>query len=281
MTTAVTKPLVHESTAAPARLGALAGTLVTPLAHRLGRGEGLLLAVNVSLAVALMGDWSTLILRVAVSSSVLALLYLFNDVYDGPGDLSDPGKDADFVTFCVVHRRRLFGWIVAAKLAVVCIAWLPLGPRSAFAIAALFLVNVTYSAFFKGMPALDVPVVAVWGALYPMVLGAGVPLPLTGLVGAMTAVCHVFQITRDREIDASNQIRTSAVASSWLPEVELAVLCAVMGAILFRPLGLLGGLSAAVPLGLRLKSPSNQWAWVLSKVYFSVVWLALLVQIHG
>lgn len=283
MTTAVTKAPVEECSASPARFdaAAIAWALVAPLAHRLGRFEGLLLAVNVSLALAMMGDASTFLTRVLISTVVLGLLYLLNDVYDAPRDVSDPGKDARFVAFCAAHRSRLFGLLVAAKLGVVLLAWVSLGRQSAFAVGALFVVNVAYSAFFKGFPALDVPIVALWGALYPMVLGPGVPLSLTGLVGAMTAVCHVFQITRDREIDDSNRIRTSAVAASWLPNVQLALLCAAMGVLLFDALGVLGGLSAAVPLVLRYGSRTNQWAWILSKAYFAVVWLVLLVQVHG
>ena len=72
-----------------------------------------------------------------------------------------------------------------------------LGPRSAVAVAAVSAVNLGYSGLFKGVTGIDVPYVAVWGALYAMVPGADIPFAAVALVGVMTSICHIFQITRD------------------------------------------------------------------------------------
>ena len=68
---------------------ALARAHVAPLVNRLWRGEGALLAVNVSIALAARPDPRTLLASVAVSTAVLVLLYMLNDVYDCHQDLHD------------------------------------------------------------------------------------------------------------------------------------------------------------------------------------------------
>ena len=80
---------------------ALARAHVAPLVNRLWRGEGALLAVNVSIALAARPDPRTLLASVAVSTAVLVLLYMLNDVYDCHQDLHDAGKDQVFVRFCI------------------------------------------------------------------------------------------------------------------------------------------------------------------------------------
>ena len=254
---------------------------VAPLANRLSRGEGALLAVNISIAMAARLDPRTLLASVAVSTAVLALLYMLNDVYDCHRDLHDPGKDQVFVRFCIRHRGLLFRLLGVEQAATVGLALALLGPRSAAAVAAVFLVNLAYSAVLKGRAAVDVPWVALWGAGYAMVPGVPLPLTVVALVGVMTSICHVFQITRDLPFDIVNHIRTSAVALRWLPLAQLAAGCLVMGVLLGNLLGPAAGLSAAVPIVLRLTLRSNQAAWMLSKAYYGLIWLWVLGAVLG
>jgi hypothetical protein len=101
------------------------------------------------------------------------------------------------------------------------------------------------------------------------------------LVGVMTSICHVFQITRDLPFDVVNQIRTSAVAVRWLPLAQLAGGCLVMGFLLRDLLGPGAALSAAVPIVMRFALRSNQAAWLLSKAYYGAIWLSVLGAVHG
>jgi hypothetical protein len=103
-----------------------------------------------------------------------------------------------------------------------------------------------------------------------------VPGTLLALVGIMTSICHVFQITRDRPIDDVNHIRTSAVAAAWLPGAQLAIGCAAMGFVLAGLLGAAAAVTAVTPLLLHLVLRSNQAAWLLSKAYYAAVWLLAL-----
>jgi len=260
---------------------ALARAHVAPLVNRLWRGEGALLAVNVSIALAARPDPRTLLASVAVSTAVLVLLYMLNDVYDCHQDLHDAGKDQVFVRFCIRHRGLLFRLLGVEQAATVALALALLGARSAAAVAAVFLVNIAYSARLKGRAAVDVPWVALWGACYAMVPGVPLPLTVVALVGVMTSICHVFQITRDLPFDVVNHIRTSAVAVRWLPLAQLAAGCLVMGFLLHDLLGPVAALSAAVPILLRLTLRSNQAAWMMSKAYYGLIWLCVLGAVRG
>ncbi|PYQ07797.1 MAG: hypothetical protein DMF82_02925 [Acidobacteria bacterium] len=254
---------------------------MAPLVNRLWRGEGALLAVNVSIALAARPDPRTLLASVAVSTAVLVLLYMLNDVYDCHQDLHDAGKDQVFVRFCIRHRGLLFRLLGVEQAATVALALALLGARSAAAVAAVFLVNIAYSARLKGRAAVDVPWVALWGACYAMVPGVPLPLTVVALVGVMTSICHVFQITRDLPFDVVNHIRTSAVAVRWLPLAQLAAGCLVMGFLLHDLLGPVAALSAAVPILLRLTLRSNQAAWMMSKAYYGLIWLCVLGAVRG
>jgi 4-hydroxybenzoate polyprenyltransferase len=269
--------------AADRRLGAaaIARMSLLPLLHRLQKGEGLLLAVNLSMALVAQPDLATFMAQALLSTLVLALLYSLNDVYDCRNDQNDRTRDQDFVRFCVQNRSSLFLILAIQKAAVVALAMALLGPRSAAAVAAVFLVNFAYSSIFKSRVAIDVVWVGVWGALYAMVPGVPAPLSLLALVGVMTSICHVFQVTRDRPIDDANGLRTSAVASPWLPSAELALCCIAMGAVLGYHLGPVAALSAATPLLLRSTMSSNQIAWLLSKTYYGLMWLLVLGAVYG
>jgi hypothetical protein len=262
-------------------MGTLFWMNAKPLLNRLERGEGLLLAVNLSIVLFASPDAATLVAQILISTVVLALLYGLNDVYDCARDLNDPAKDQALARFCVAHRRRLLGILQVEKVAVVLTAFALLGGRSALAVAALFLVNLAYSAILKGKAGLDVLWVGLWGSLYAMVPGVALPLEAVLLVGVMTSICHVFQILRDRDADDTNRIQTSAVASRWLPYAQLGVCCAAMAAVLWSTLGPLAALSAFAPLLLRVLLESNQTAWLASKAYYAVVWLLVLRSLHG
>jgi 4-hydroxybenzoate polyprenyltransferase len=266
---------------APLSVAGVLWVAVAPLVQRIGRGEGQLLAINFSIAFFAVHDLGALVAHGLVSTAVLTLLYGLNDVYDSARDVHDPGKNQAFVQLCLAHRRPLLAILAVEKVLVVALAALLLGPRSALAAAAVFAVNVLYSVFFKGRPAVDVFWVALWGALFGMVPGIEIPLSVLLMIGVMTSMSHVFQILRDRAIDQANHVRTSAVAAPWLPPVQMAACCAALGALLYGSLGVLGAASAVAPLLLSLGMRSNQTAWLTAKVYYGVIWLLVSSVTYG
>ena len=214
------KPIRETFESAKSRLGV--ATLIwansMSFLHRLGRGEGLLVVVALSIALFARPDAMTFLAQAFVATAVLTLLYFLNDVHDCRNDLNDEGKDQSFVRFCVLHRARLFQIMAVEKAVTIALALVLLGPRSAIAVVAVFVVNFVYSTVFKGRAFLDVPWACLWGALYVLVTGVVVPFTVLALVGIMTSICHVFQIRRDRRVDEVNRVNTSAVAAPWLAD---------------------------------------------------------------
>jgi hypothetical protein len=258
-----------------AGVSTIAWAHAAPLVNRFRRGEGLLLAVNLSIALAARPDALTFVAQALVSTVVIGLLYLLNDVYDCRQDLNDPGKDQVLVRFYVERRSYFLGIVALESVGAFLLALALLGPSSGIAAATVLLVNVAYSTVLKGRAVVDVLFVGVWGAASAAVPGH-VPGTLLALVGIMTSICHVFQITRDRPIDDVNHIRTSAVAAAWLPGAQLAIGCAAMGFVLADLLGAAAAVTAVTPLLLHLVLRSNQAAWLLSKAYYAAVWLLAL-----
>ena len=255
-------------------LAALAWALVASTSHRVRRGEGALLAVNLSLVAVHESDWGRAALLVLVSTLAILVMYAFNDLYDAPVDWNNPKKDHRLIATWVQHRRVGVLVTCVLKLATLALALVALGPTPAAALAAVMIVNVAYSTMAKGMPVADILAVAVWGALYAAIVD---PSPLVMfLVGLMTAICHLFQVVDDRDADAANGIQTTAVRSAALPRAVIVVLTAALVAAVLGPLGPLGACTALTPLAIFFLVRDAGAGWLLTKAYFAAMWLAVL-----
>jgi 4-hydroxybenzoate polyprenyltransferase len=260
-------------------LGALVWAVLTSTGHRIRRGEGALLAINLSLILLSLivhaaPDLARGVMQAAVSTLAILVMYAFNDLYDAPVDWNNPKKDRRLIATWIAHRRA--GVMMTSVLMVVtlALAFAVLGARPAAAVAAVMVVNVVYSTRLKGVPVADVLAVWVWGALYAAIVGASVALAF--LVGLMTGICHLFQALDDRAPDAANGIETTAVRSAVLARDVLIGLSLVLGATLYGPLGIVGAASAFVPLAIFFMVADAGAGWLLTKGYFAVVWLAVL-----
>ncbi len=264
----------------PDALGALAWAVVASTGHRLRRGEGALLAVNLSLiATQADGDWARAALLALVSTLAILVMYAFNDLYDAPADWNNPKKDHRLIATWVQHRRVGVPVTFVLKLLTLALALVTLGPTPAAAVAAVMIVNVVYSTTAKGMPVADILAVAVWGALYAAIVD---PSPRVALVVAlMTAICHLFQVLDDREPDAANGIQTTAVRSAALSRAVIVALTAALVAAVLGPLGALGACTALTPLAVFFLVRDAGVGWLFTKAYFAVMWLAVLGHIRA
>jgi 4-hydroxybenzoate polyprenyltransferase len=266
-------------TAPTGAVAALAWAGLASTLHRVRRGEGALLAVNLSLVGCLGASPGRALAQAAISMIVIALMYAFNDLYDAPTDWNNPKKDRGVIAAYIEHRQVGVVALVVLKLLTVAIAFLALGPGSAAVVTGVMLVNVVYSMVLKGVPVADVAWVWLWGALYAGIAGA--PASLIAVVGLMTSVCHLFQTLDDRRADAEVGIRTTAVRSPVLARNVLCVLSLLLFVALAPALGVASALTAFVPLGLFFLASRPGVAWLLTKAYFAVVWLALLGMVPG
>jgi 4-hydroxybenzoate polyprenyltransferase len=274
----------HSLAATPAALGApslVTGTVAAitwagaaSTLHRIRRGEGALLAINLSL-VAFLGTGRPDGLATAlVSMLAIGAMYAFNDLYDAPTDANNPKKDRALIATYLEHRRVCALAIIGVTVGSIAFAGTMLGTRACVAVAGTMVANVVYSMALKGVPVVDVAWCGLWGALYAAIATASPSLLV--LVALMTAVCHLYQALDDRVADAANAIVTTAVRSPTLSRNVLVVLCGGLFVALRAPLGAAWALTAFAPLGLFWACRDPRAGWLLTKLYFGIVWLYVL-----
>ena len=267
---AATAPVALATPGAAALLWAgLASTL-----HRVRRGEGALPAVNFSLIAYLGFDQPTALATALISVLAIGFMYAFNDLYDAPTDSNNPKKDLGVVSTYLEHRRVAGLSLGILHLLTIASAFLTLGPRATAAVAGVMVVNVVYSTLLKGVPVIDVFWCGLWGALYAAIVDT-TPWLLV-LVGLMTAVCHLYQTLDDRVADAANAITTTAVRSPALSRNVLVVLSVLLFVTLRPALGGIWALSAFTPLAIFFACDRPHVGWLLTKVYFGIMWLSVL-----
>ena len=257
----------------PTAVAAVSWAVVASTWQRIRRGEGALLAINFSLIAHGATDVGRAVLQALVSTLAMLAMYAFNDLYDAPDDWKNPKKDRALIATWIEHRQVGIAATFFVKLAAVALA-LALGPLAAAAVAAVLIVNVAYSTVLKGVPVADVAVVWLWGALYAAIVSPSTSVLV--LVGVMTGICHLFQVLDDREADAANGIVTTAVCSAALSRNVLTVFSALLFLALRSPLGVVGATTAFTPLVMFFAVGSASHAWLLTKVYFAVMWLYVL-----
>jgi 4-hydroxybenzoate polyprenyltransferase len=255
-------------------VAALSWAAVASTLRRVQRGEGALLAVNLSL-IAYQGVFRPLAcVETLISLLTIGVMYVLNDLHDAPTDSNNPKKDHALIAIYLEHRRACVVLIVLTKMLTLALAWATLSPRATIAVAGVLGANVAYSMIMKGLPVLDVVWCGLWGALYAAIVTPAPALWL--LVGLMTAICHLYQALDDRDADAANAITTTAVRSQRLSAGVLAALCVLLYAALRPPFGPVWAWTAFAPLVIHFSSTGPRTGWLLTKGYFGVMWLTVL-----
>lgn len=266
-------PVVLDAAAAPVAVR-LARAVAASLLHRIARGEGALLAIDLSiLAVAGLPAGVTLA-AAAVCVLALTAMYAVNDLCDAREDRLNPKKDQEVVATYLEHRAAAVTTCVALHLGTILLA-ASFDARSALAAGSVMLANLVYSLRFKGVPVVDVAWCGLWGTLYAAIVTSDTQLLVT--VGAMTAICHLYQTLDDAGSDAASGITTTAVQSRGLSIAVLAGACTLLALALRTPVGLGWALAvAAPPLAFLLLGVRPLTGWLLTKGLFAAVWLVLL-----
>lgn len=266
-------PVALDAPAAPIAVR-LARAVAASLLHRIARGEGALLAIDLSiLAVAARPTGATLALA-AVCVLALTAMYAVNDLCDAREDRLNPKKDQEVVATWLEHRAAATMTCIALHVATLLLA-LTVDARAALAAGSVMLANLVYSMRFKGVPVVDVAWCGLWGTLYAAIVTSDVQLLVT--VGAMTAICHLYQTLDDVGSDAASGITTTAVRSRALSIAVLAAACGMLVLVLRAPLGLGWSLAIATPpLAFLLLGVRPLTGWLLTKGLFAAVWLVLL-----
>ncbi len=250
--------------------------LTAPLLHRIRRGEGGLLVVNVLLAFA--GHPIAVALGLSlVSVLCLLTLYLFNDLIDAEADRKNPKKDQALAATYARHQKPLLlVWLLLTGLAVA--AGVMIDAKAGTAVVIVSLINVAYSLLGKKVPYGDLATVCLWGGSFTAIATSNPAW--FALTGIMTAVCHIYQASEDRDADRANHVRTSAaLASTRLWALQIALALALVGAGWALQPGLLPlSFAAFVYYWWRWhEQPRVGWFW--SKVHFAIVVMSLVASI--
>lgn len=249
--------------------------LTAPLNHRILRGEGGLLIVNWSLAFTSNPALEATVLAVA-SLLCLCGLYLFNDLVDAREDLENPKKDHRLAELYVRERSLfLLLWFAITTLAIA-LAGL-IRATSAIAMVTVVAVNVAYSLRFKRLPVVDIVWVGLWGCAFGAIVSDS-PAWLA-MIGAMTAACHIYQASEDREVDRRHGLRTSATLP-WavLSAIQVALSLILAGAAWHIVGDRIALTLLAFPFYWFFWRRSVRIAWIVAKVHFTIVWAWLIWQ---
>src|SRR5262245_160008 len=251
--------------------------LVAPTSHRLRMGEGALLAINLSLLVYQPAPMSARIMGAVVSVLTIGLMYAFNDLHDAEADRHNPKKDQRLVSLYLEHRRLCYGLVFVLKAVTVALAAVTSDGTTAASVVAVFLVNIFYSTVVKGVPVIDVVPAGICGGMYVAIVC--VDRRLIVFAPLMTAVCHLYQALDDKDADTQSRIRTTAVASQRLSVIVFGVLSALIFVTMQPLLGAQLALTAIVPVVLALTVRNPRTGWLLTKLYYGVIWLVALHQV--
>jgi 4-hydroxybenzoate polyprenyltransferase len=255
----------------------LARGVALPLVRRVQVGEGVLLAINVSLSLALRLPALSAVLLALHSTVLLVQMYALNDWWDAARDLNNPRKDQLLASDLHTHRTLFARALGIGHVASVGWAFALLGWRCGLVTAGVLAVNAVYSFWLKGLPILDVIIVGLWGALFAALVG---PVRVVLPVGVMTAASHVFQAMGDRSVDLRAGITTTA-ASQRLALWVLAGCCVVLVLSTWAIVGFPLALAGLVPWIAALALRQSLAAWLASKLAFGVAWLGVLWVIYG
>ena len=199
-------------------------------------------------------------LRLLAAALLNAAVYLNNDYLDVSADLEAVGRDREAGTFLHTHMDAALRlqWVLAALLVLVGLAHAQ--QHGADLLIASLLggaICVAYSVRLKHLAFADVAAMTAWGVAMPMLgfpfdsqLGWALAIQL----GLFSSVFESMQVVRDRQRDAAQGIRTTAVvlgATRTLLQVRsLLVVCALYTAAVLHPaIGALPLAAALLPLG--------------------------------
>src|SRR5690349_20687062 len=119
--TAAATSAATTSTGSPLPL--IAWAMAASTYQRMFLGEGVLIAINVSILLYRGVGLVDLIAGTIVSVLALGVMYAYNDVYDAVSDRQNPKKDQRQVSVYIDHRDTCYRVIFWASIATIGLAW--------------------------------------------------------------------------------------------------------------------------------------------------------------
>jgi 4-hydroxybenzoate polyprenyltransferase len=250
--------------------------------YRLRKLEMANLAAAVSIAVALRLPWPEVAYRAAFAFLLNALVYLNNDYIDVGIDLRSADKDRDNARFLAAHLKAA----LAAQLSMVVVlaaAAILIEPGLLIALVAGGGICWWYSARLKRVPYWDVVAMMIWGCAMPLlgspvehVLGWALAIQL----GLFSGVFESIQVIRDADDDASQGVRTTAVALGKERTLTLARALMVASTVyLFLAVHPAAALISAAALLMPCNMERVVQYWTRVKLVYGAAWLFVCASI--
>ena len=216
-----------------------------------------------------------------LSIMMLCVLYGFNDYIDRKRDAQNPKKNQQFVALInEFHKQFLLLNLFLSSLLLLCV-FLFIGNAQAFYLLFLLAINAFYSLRIKAVPFADLVIVTIWGAAIILCMPV-VNLELSLFAGIMTGIAHVFQMLSDKETDKLTNVNTTVARFPKSVFAQIFILCILLAfSFFYFQKNILLAATAMLPLTFYYIIRKNELAWLLSRVYFSGVWLFLLYKEYG
>lgn len=244
--------------------------------YRLGKLEMANLGAAVSIAIMLRLPWAEVAYRAGFAFLLNAFVYLNNDYIDVAIDLRSADKDRENARFLASNMKAALGAQLILVAALVAAA-LVIDPGLLVALVAGGGICWWYSARLKRVPYLDVAAMMIWGCAMPL-LGSPVQHTLGWALaiqlGLFSGVFESIQVIRDADDDASQGVRTTAVALGKQRTLMLArILMAASTLYLFLVVHPAAALISAAALLMPFEVERVVQYWTRVKLVYGVAWL--------
>jgi 4-hydroxybenzoate polyprenyltransferase len=249
--------------------------ILLPYLNRLKLGEGGLVFFNLLHSCIYHSDFNDLQLDIVISFLTMCSLYGLNDFLDRKIDLSNPKKNHQFVILLNNYPIVYILQYVAVTIVIIVLTYFQFGVQKILVLISLILVNAIYSLRIKGIPIFDVLFVCLWGGLFTLLAGP-VDYSLAIAVGLMTGIAHIYQVLTDRDVDAIDNIRTSAVVFLRFEKAGVVLLSTGLFVSLMSILPMTLAATSFFLIIVNFTGLSILTKWHLSRIYFAFCWLSLL-----
>lgn len=264
-----------------------AGRIVADvLVYRLRRLEMANLMAAGALLVALRVPPAEGALRLGFAFVLNILAYLINDHLDVEQDLAQ-GRALEKTKYLHDHRRAS---IVAQVSLALTLAAVGVGlERPSLVLSLIGGAGLcwVYTQYLKRIAFLDILAMTAWGVAMPL---AAVPFDspvgwvLLGQLGLFSTCFETIQVLRDRDEDAADSVKTTAVvlgarATLWLGRGAMLLAAGYAVLLVHRWIGL--GLLLAPLVPIRGDADASAFAsyWNRIRLVFGLTWLAIIASV--
>jgi len=248
---------------------------------RLKRMEANSLLTNLMILIAFKFGFIHILIRMAFTFFMNALVYFINDFIDVEIDLASEEKDHTKALYIKEHKRTAFALIVCTSALLLVLALL-YSKSVCFGVILSLLIIFLYTDYFKNMPIFDILGCLVWGMAmaWPAIPDFSPQgIKLIFLIGLFTATFEVVQCVKDYEFDLKYNLRTTPIVIG-IPNAFLLLRCLYVLAALYTVFMLheIIGAVLLIPIFFSTQQKMADY-WMKLRVVYGGVWIIIMARI--